>query len=222
MNQKLQTTSRVDLLEVISIHYSIIQNHLCRRVVDDNGCWNWTGSTKGSRARYGKVNFRLDGTRRCTGIMMHRLSYAYHYGVDPGELSVCHRCDNPLCFNPDHLFLGSHADNMRDMFNKGRAARQDGVNNSSRKATTADIDLVVSLIPKLNNKQIAARLDERISHGQVSRIRRGKSWAEYTGFEADSNPDIRKKPIRRTAQLFVRTEGISPNHQKRKGNERKY
>ncbi len=77
------------------------------------GCLVWTG-TRSKRFGYGKIHFR--------GVMLeaHRLSYAAHVGPIPPGLHVCHRCDNPPCVNPDHLFAGSRSDNMRDMIAKGR------------------------------------------------------------------------------------------------------
>lgn len=75
-----------------------------------NYCWNYIGSL--TRQKYGRF-----GRKRAVA---HRLSYAIHFGVDPGDLFVCHRCDNTRCVNPDHLFLGTHQQNMDDMRKKGR------------------------------------------------------------------------------------------------------
>lgn len=78
----------------------------------NGGCWLWRGAIS-TGSGYG--NIKHDS--RFMGA--HRLSYAAHTG-DPSGASVLHKCDIPLCVNPDHLFLGSGSDNMRDMFAKGR------------------------------------------------------------------------------------------------------
>ncbi len=77
------------------------------------GCWEWTGAT----AYYGYGKVGLDG--RTTRV--HRAVYEAIFGPIPDGLFVLHRCDNPPCFRPDHLFLGTAGDNFHDMLAKGRA-----------------------------------------------------------------------------------------------------
>lgn len=179
--------SRPDLLKIIRLKRALVEKHLTRYELDPvTGCHLWTGPTSSNREgeQYSRVSFKYAGCH--SKVAGHRLSYAYHHGVDPGDLFVCHRCDVPLCINPEHLFLGTTTDNMQDMHAKGRAANQSGTNNPRCKVTLNDIDLIVELLPKLNNIQIASRLDNKIGHSMVSRIRLGKSWSDYTGIEAQS------------------------------------
>lgn len=86
-----------------------------RSQLSPGGCWLWTGSTNKG---YGLIG---DGYGKL--IRAHRFSFHWAYGPIPPGLSVCHRCDNPSCVNPTHLFLGTHLDNMADRNSKGRQSR---------------------------------------------------------------------------------------------------
>ena len=87
-------------------------------------CWPWINTRK----RY--VRFWLDGK----SVQATHFSYQLHYGVDPGDFFVCHTCDNPLCVNPNHLFLGTSKQNTQDMIEKGRS-KLDHTGNAFRVLT---------------------------------------------------------------------------------------
>jgi hypothetical protein len=83
-------------------------------VTKGDGCWMWNGSKDG--AGYGVVWVLA------WPVGAHRIAYTVANGPIAKGLEVCHRCDAPLCVNPDHLFTATHAENMRDMREKGRWA----------------------------------------------------------------------------------------------------
>lgn len=81
----------------------------------DNACWNWMAGLK--KDGYGQ--FHING-HKSKNLGAHRFAYELSNGVPPGNLLVCHSCDNPKCCNPAHLFLGTTLDNVRDKIKKGR------------------------------------------------------------------------------------------------------
>ena len=85
------------------------------KVRRDPNCWEWTASTNGTPGwEYGQ--FKFNGRM----VPAHRLSFEWSNGPIPPGMFVCHRCDNPICVRPSHLFLGTRQDNMNDMKQKGR------------------------------------------------------------------------------------------------------
>lgn len=86
----------------------------------DIGCWVWRRNH--TAAGYGQLR---SGGKGEPVLYAHRLSWEIHFGPIPDGLFVCHHCDNPPCVRPDHLFLGTQADNVRDKIAKGRQPRGD-------------------------------------------------------------------------------------------------
>lgn len=108
----------------------------------NTGCWLWTGKIKewGDTRGY----FRTGGKDR----FAHRVSYEIFCGEIPKGMNVCHKCDVTICVNPDHLFLGTQGDNMRDCSHKGRSSKHIvkwGDENVSSKLTDEQVAEIKSL-----------------------------------------------------------------------------
>ena len=86
----------------------VVPEKFWARVTKSDGCWLWQGPV--DRWGYGRTSNRL----------AHRIAWELSTGESPGSLFVCHHCDTPACVRPEHLFLGTHSDNMRDKMSKGR------------------------------------------------------------------------------------------------------
>lgn len=131
----------------------------------NSGCWLWVGAVS---AGYGTI---WDGVRNEKA---HRISYCLHKGPIPDGLYVCHKCDNRACINPDHLFLGSAADNNRDCMAKKRfrAPHTRGSRHGHSKLTETDVEFI------LNSPSPAKHLAQKFNvHVRVVfHIRAGKRW----------------------------------------------
>lgn len=128
-----------------------------------------------NRAGYGR--FKLNGRMQ----KAHRVSWKLYKGpILQGEgyhgTCVCHRCDNPGCVNPEHLELGTHADNMDDMVDKGRQAKPKGEDNTKAKLTESQVREIRRLAEdgSLLQKEIGKMFG--VSNGTVSDIKTRKIW----------------------------------------------
>jgi len=152
---------------------SLLEQRFWERVDRRNPdeCWLWlAGKTTG----YGTI---WNGTK---DVLAHRLSYELEHGYLSDSMDVCHTCDNPTCVNPNHLFLGTHRDNMVDRDKKGRGKIPDnrGENHGLARLTKLQVIEIFSLRGKESRRITANRYG--ISSGYVSRIQSRKAWEWLT------------------------------------------
>ena len=135
-----------------------------------NNCWVWTG-TRHVHPTHDYGIFHYDGKR----VRAHRFSYECYNGYFDKKLFVCHKCDNPGCINPNHLFLGTHADNMKDMSDKGRAPI--GERCGTSKLTEIEVKQILTDLSLNKYKTILEVTNKHdIGSMQIIRILQGKSW----------------------------------------------
>lgn len=138
------------------------------RVQKSDGCWLWTGSRFASG--YGQLKV---GGKRATPQRAHRISWELHFGPIPSRLVVCHSCDTPLCVRPDHLFLGTNADNSADMTSKARQIK--GEHHWAAALTEPIVRTIREKHAMGSTIMELARQYSR-SHGCISHIVHGRSW----------------------------------------------
>jgi hypothetical protein len=114
--------------------------------IDSNECWNW--KLGGDKRGYGRIAISKNGKKR--HLSVHRVSYETFNGPIPDGLVVRHKCDNPSCCNPEHLELGTTADNMQDMVQRGRSLI--GEKNPDSKLTERDVLLIREMLERHPNK----------------------------------------------------------------------
>lgn len=133
---------------------------------DDTECWFWRGARQASGHGHFYWGGPASGGRRT--IQAHRASWQLHRGSIPDGLCVLHKCDVPWCVNPDHLFLGTKADNTHDMLAKGREARGDRLPHT--KLTPTQVRAIREC--QLPTRQIAMLCG--VSQASISLIKNGR------------------------------------------------
>lgn len=149
------------------------ERFMSKIIRNEDGCWNWSGSYRGENG-YG--GFWLAGKT----LFAHRYSYSVFNGEIPDGMSVLHKCDNPRCVNPDHLFIGTIADNVHDMHSKGRAPCQKGSNNPMSKLNEEIVlDIASALSSGIRQVDVSRKFGVTIQ--TVNDIKQGRRWAWLTG-----------------------------------------
>ena len=134
--------------------------------IPETGCWIWAGNS--TVRGYGQI---IIGGKK---LYAHRVMYEQTFNVtlDKNDV-ICHVCDNPSCVNPQHLFRGTQADNLRDMAKKGRSTR--GENNTQARLKENDLKFIKLWIHHgLTDEEIAKKY--KVSRSNINAIRNGKRW----------------------------------------------
>ncbi len=134
----------------------------------ESGCWMWTGCTFSNG--YGRVRLKRNRT-----VVAHRLSWELTNGPIPEGMFACHKCDVRACVNPNHIFLGTDADNVRDCIEKCRRADLSGSKHPMAKLSEADIQIIRERRKAGEQlKQIAP--DFGVTKQMICCITTGKNW----------------------------------------------
>lgn len=146
----------------------LLNRFSAKYLVQKNGCWQWTAST--CSGGYG--TFNLNGKT----VGSHRVSYLLHKGDIPKGLDICHTCDNVKCVNPDHLFLGTHRDNMQDMILKKRGHKARGSAHSQTSLTDKEVLEIRYLYSTSSYTMLELGSKFRVSKATIHRIVRRIYW----------------------------------------------
>lgn len=145
---------------------------LMKRIQEkESGCIEWIG--KRGKQGYGEISDVVNGKKKT--LKTHRVSYETFKGKIPIGLHVLHKCDNPPCINPNHLFLGTARDNLLDMSRKGRCRNQNGSNNNMSKLDEESVKEILKTNCKL--KYLAKIYG--VKESTISRIKHGIRWGSF-------------------------------------------
>lgn len=150
---------------------TMIQN-FWKKVIKSDGCWKWTAAK--NESGYGMFGIGKKKLDRA-----HRISWKLLRGDIPKGLFVLHKCDNPECSNPEHLFLGTNLDNVRDMISKGRNSKPPPMGGHNKLDLSKEI---IDLMGTMPDYKIAEKYN--LCKTVIARRRKAlsiPSYAEKTG-----------------------------------------
>lgn len=146
----------------------LLEQRFYSKVTIKDGCWHWNAHK--SKSGYGRLTIQ---SKEYTA---HRLSWMIHYGEIPYGLFVCHKCDNPSCTNPEHLFLGTAKDNAIDRNRKNRHRDDSGEKHPSAKLTNRDVIHIRRRLEQgIQGKTLAQEFG--VSRMTISNIKTGRKWS---------------------------------------------
>lgn len=151
-----------------------VVERIFQRVKKSPTCWEWLGA----KTRYGHGRIKVEGKLHSP----HRLIYEHYNGSLLAGIMVCHRCDNPACVRPSHLFAGNHSDNMKDCAVKGRLGvqRDPSAVQGEKRSTSKLTDDAVREIRRssLPVKQLARKFG--VHHSIVQKVIKRQRWAHVS------------------------------------------
>jgi len=143
-----------------------IKEHFEKNVIKKDGCWDWKFEQK--KFTYPRMHFNKNVPR----IAIHRYSYELYKGSIPEGMWVLHRCDNPRCSNPDHLFLGSSDDNINDMLGKRRHPH--GEKHGGAKLTEKEVKEIKSKLSQFSLMELAKQYN--VAKKTILNIKHNRTW----------------------------------------------
>lgn len=151
------------------------------RIAEATGCWEWTKQK--TKDGYGRFMISYKSYRA------HRASWEIHHGPIPEGMCVLHKCDNPSCVNPDHLFLGTQQDNMKDMRRKGRGydiskclVKAKGIPPIKRGESNGSAKITDRVVHEIRSRYKEIKSQRKLSviygvaRSQIQRIVNNKAW----------------------------------------------
>lgn len=151
-----------------------VEERFLSKVRKTNSCWLWTGTTNGAGYGSFRVGSIKDNSRR--KVLAHRFAFELYKNQIPTGLLVCHVCDNRSCVNPDHLFLGTHKDNMQDCCKKNRISK--GEQRPKSKLTEKEVEFIRAVFVSRHLEFGGAALARQfgVCHQLIHEIVKGEAW----------------------------------------------